>query len=183
MRTRETSIAGLVLLVVAAATVFYFWQSKQPAATSDVSANVAAAESTARFVPDGWHEYRNTAYRFSLLYPQELNVKEYPEGGNALTITFQDSERKEGFQLFILPYEETQVSEVRFKKDLPSGVRTNMTDILVGGATGAAFYSTNPTLGETREIWFVHGGFLFEATTLEPLETWFDNILRTWEFL
>lgn len=136
-----------------------------------------------RFIPQGWREYRSTAYYFSLLYPAQLTVKEYTEGGNALTITFQDLKKGEGFQVFVTPYAEQQVSEERFKKDLPFGVRTDVTDVTIDGATAAAFYSQSATLGETREIWFIRGGFLFEVTTLKPLSTWLDAILRTWLFL
>ncbi len=136
-----------------------------------------------RVVPDGWREYRNTAYRFSFFYPEDLEVKEYLEAGNALTIIFQNVKEQKGFQLFIVPYQEPQVSDERFKQDLPSGVRANMTDTTVDGATGAAFYSTNTLLGETRELWFIHEGFLFEMTTLKSLDSWLDDIMQTWKFL
>lgn len=128
-------------------------------------------------------EYRSEAYHFSLLYPQELAASEHPEGGNAITITFQNVEKAEGFQIFIVPYGEPQVSEERFRQDEPSGVRTSLTTITVDGATGAAFYSANPALGDTREVWFVRGGFLYELTTLKPLDNWLGGIIQTWEFL
>lgn len=185
MSTRRAFVAGICFFVVAVAGVLYFSYKKQPVIPSDASVVATTAPETAqaRVVPDGWREYRNTAYRFSLLYPQELEVKEYPEGGNALTITFQNIKKQEGFQLFIVPYQEPQVSEERFKQDLPSGVRIKMIDMTVDGATGAAFYSTNVMLGETREIWFIRGGYLFEVTTLKSLDTWLDGILQTWKFL
>jgi hypothetical protein len=82
-----------------------------------------------------------------------------------------------------VPYAEPQVSEERFKQDEPSGARTNLNSITVDGATGAAFYSTDVALGETREIWFVHGGYLYEVTTLKPLDTWLARIMQTWKFI
>ena len=170
---------------IAIAGAFYFLYSDKPAVTSGTSTftEIIPGNGEARQVPEGWKEYRNITYRFSLLYPEWLAVNEYPEGGGATTITFQNVERGEGFQLFILPYSSRQVSEERFKKDVPSGVRLGLTDTSVDGATGAAFYSESATLGETREVWFIHGGFLFEATVLKPLEGWFDGIIQTWEFL
>ena len=128
-------------------------------------------------------EYRSAAYHFSLFYPQELKVEERSEGGGASTITFQNVEKGEGFQIFIVPYSEPQVSEQRFKQDVPSGVRKSLTNITVDGATAAAFYSADAALGETREVWFVRGGFLYEVTTLKPLDAWLDGIMRTWKFL
>lgn len=179
------SVTGIGFLVVATAITFYFLRDTQVDTTPDTSAVATTTSEAAqtRVVPDGWREYRNGAYRFSLLYPEQLEVKEYIEGGNALTITFQNTKKQEGFQLFIVPYQEQQISDERFKQDIPSGVRVGLTDMTVDGATGAAFYSANPLLGETREMWFIHGGFLFEVTALEPLDSWLDDIIQTWEFL
>lgn len=184
MKQHGASITGFVVFAILAAAVLYFSADKNT--KTDASADKAtttAQSAQARSVPTGWREYRNSAYRFSLLYPAQLTVKEYIEGGNALTITFQDVKKGEGFQVFVTPYTEQQVSEERFQKDLPSGVRVGMTDLIIDGAIGATFYSTNAVLGETREVWFIHEGFLFEATTLKPLETWLDDILLTWQFL
>ena len=110
-------------------------------------------------------------------------MEERQEGGGATTITFQNVEKAEGFQLFIVPYAEAQVSAERFKRDVPSGVRNNLTNITVDGATAAAFYSTNTELGATREVWVVRGGFLYEVTTLKPLDTWLGEIIQTWKFI
>jgi len=144
---------------------------------------LSAISPSARTPPVGTKEYRSARYHFSLFYPQELTVEEHSEGGGAATITFQNIEKAEGFQLFIVPYSEPQVSAERFKRDIPSGVRNNLTNITVDGATGAAFYSTNTELGDTREVWFVHGGFLYEVTTLKPLDAWLGAIIQTWKFV
>src|SRR3990167_4718504 len=123
----------LILLVIAIGISFYFLQGKSVNTAPDVSANATTTPETAqtRVVPDGWREYRNTAYRFSFFYPEDLEVKEYPEAGNAITVTFQNGKKQKGFQLFIVPYQEPQVSDERFKQDIPSGVRANMTDTMV----------------------------------------------------
>ena len=136
-----------------------------------------------RIAPAGMREYKSAAYHFSLFYPQELAVEERQEGGGAATITFQNVEKAEGFQIFIVPYAEAQVSEKRFRQDVPSGVRESLTNITVDGATGAAFYSTNSELGATREVWVVRGGFLYEVTTLKPLDIWLGEIIKTWRFI
>jgi len=38
-------------------------------------------------------------------------------------------------------------------------------------------------LGDTAEIWFVSGGYLYEVTTLKPLAGWLSQIMGTWQFL
>ncbi|MEK7531480.1 MAG: hypothetical protein AAB545_00920 [Patescibacteria group bacterium] len=187
MSARRIFIAGICFLVLASIGVFYFSSKKQsvPAPNTPAPASATTTPETVqtRVVPDGWREYRNVTYHFSLFYPHELEVKEYPEEGNAFTITFQNVKEQKGFQIFVVPYQESQVSEERFKQDLPSGVRTNVSDVTIDGATGAAFYSTNAMFGETREIWFIRGGYLFEVTTLKPLTAWMEEILLSWKFL
>lgn len=186
MSTRGTPvIGGIALFAVAATLVAYLSQDAGGIqATNLFAATTTTPESAqARFVPYGWREYRSTAYGFSLLYPEALQVREYIEGGNSLTVTFQNVKKGEGFQLFITPYTQEQISDARFKKDVPSGVRVSLTETTIDGATGAAFYSESVALGETREVWFIHDGFLFEATAPKPLENWLGDILRTWEFI
>jgi hypothetical protein len=131
---------------------------------------------------DSCAEFSSSAYHFSLFHPQKQSVQTYDEGAGAQTITFQDVTDGSGFQIYVLPYTDTQVSEQRFKLDEPSGVRDSVREATVGGASGAAFYSKNAALGDTYEIWFIHGGYLYEVTTLKPLEQMLNSILATWRF-
>ncbi|MDO8481781.1 MAG: hypothetical protein Q7S75_01710 [bacterium] len=183
-------ITVCTLAVIGVGIVFFSTHKGIPSPNMDfVSPYLASAVATSteqskseRIIPEGMRKYQNTAYRFSLFYPQELKVEERSEGGGAATITFQDIEKAEGFQIFIVPYEGTQVSEQRFNQDVPSGVRNNLTNIAVDGATAAAFYSTNIALGATSEVWVVHGRFLYEVTTLKTLDTWLASIMQSWKF-
>jgi hypothetical protein len=136
-----------------------------------------------RTPPEGWKEYVSMKYMFSLFYPADMKVSEKDEGAGASTITFQIPEKAEGFQIFITPYAEAQVSEAQFRKDIPSGVRENLVTVGVDGAVGAAFYSKDATLGETREVWFVKNTYLYETTTLKPLEQGLDAVIASWKFI
>lgn len=177
--------AGICLVVLTIVSVFVFLRGTPQTNMDTITMRATTTLDTteAREVPDGWREYQNAAYHFSLLYPQELAVSERAEGDGAVTITFQNIEKGLGFQIFIIPYAEQQVSEERFKKDVPSGVRQGLENIQIAGATAAAFYSTDALLGETREIWFVRDGFLYEVTTLKALDSWLSDIISTWQFL
>lgn len=143
----------------------------------------ASALSQGRHIPEGWLEYRNEYYGFSLLYPEYLLVALRDEGSGAATITFQNEERQEGFQLFIVPYFEDGISEERFRQDVPSGVREELQNITVADATGAMFYSEDATLGATREVWFLYRQFLYEATAPRPLEPLLTEVIGTWQFI
>ncbi|MDB5189260.1 MAG: hypothetical protein JWL82_217 [Parcubacteria group bacterium] len=158
-------------------------QGTNAAASTVSSSSTLPLNETPRIVPAGMREYRNSTYRFSLLYPENLAVAVRDEGGGASTITFQNIEKAEGLQIFIVPYSGAQVSPERFRRDEPSGVRTNASNVTIDGVVAAAFTSSNALLGETREIWLIHGGYLYEVTTLKPLDTWLNGIMQTWKFL
>jgi hypothetical protein len=136
-----------------------------------------------RDVPKGFKEYRSTMYNFSLLYPELLAMREFDEGGGAVTITFQNPEAGTGFQLFVVPYVESTISEERFLRDVPSGVRTYAENTFVGGVPAVTFLSRDQLLGETREVWFIHNGYLYEVTTLKDVGEWFVPIMQSWWFL
>ena len=142
-----------------------------------------AVKEPERRPPDGSREYRNERYSFSLFYPEETTVKEFDEGRGALTIVFENVEKAWGFQIFIVPYKESQVSEERFLTDVPSGVRENFSDFYIDGTVAASFYSKNIGLGDTWEVWFIRGGFLYEVTTLKNLDAWLGGIMKSWKFI
>ena len=43
-------------------------------------------------------------------------------------------------------------------------------------------YGSNSVMGDTREIWFIHAGLLYEVTTYKQLDSWLVPILQTWQF-
>jgi hypothetical protein len=152
--------------------------------TSSTSTQAGASTTPPREAPEGWAEYRSGAYHFSLLVPTTLKVTEYPEQDGGMTVTFEDIEPKTvaGFQIFIAPFDGSQITDARFKEDDPSGMRTGLKNIAVDGAAGVSFYSTDSILGATAEVWFVRGGYLYEVTTLRELAPGLATILATWQF-
>ena len=56
-------------------------------------------------------------------------------------------------------------------------------DIAVDGMPAKSFFGYNDQMGDTREVWFIHGGFLYEVTTYKPLDTWLTAILQSWKFI
>jgi hypothetical protein len=178
------------LVVAGVYFIFFTPVPSENRAGPSVASTTGQSPVSAREVPAGSREYRSEHYRFSLLYPDTLKVIERDEGQGAMTITFENVATLEGFQIFILPYSRAQITEDRFKKDIPSGVRTNVSSIKIDGASGAAFFSKDPNLGETREVWFLfadppHGlsQHLYEVTTVKSLDTWLQDILQTWQFI
>lgn len=136
-----------------------------------------------REAPEGFEEFKSNNYNFSLFYPDGLSVEEYDEGGGASTITFQNIDSGLGFQIFIVPYYEDKITDERFYRDVPSGVRENLENKDVDGAMAAFFDSQNVLLGQTKEVWFINDGFLYEVSTIKDLESWLLEIMETWQFL
>jgi hypothetical protein len=126
--------------------------------------------------------YKNDYLGFTFNHPRVLTVHEVNEGGGAFTFSFESPKEEKGFQIFIAPYTELKISEDRFKRDVPSGVRKNSVSGMVGGVQAVFFESQNAVLGDTREVWFIKNGYLYEVTTPKALETWLYPILETWRF-
>jgi len=45
------------------------------------------------------------------------------------------------------------------------------------------FYGNNPIMGDTREVWFINGGYLYEVATYKSLDTWLAGTMQSWKFL
>jgi hypothetical protein len=133
--------------------------------------------------PTGWKKYTNYKYGFSVYTPPDLSMEQTNEGANTYTITLQNPEAGVGFQIYATPYTHDFITENRLKQDLPSGVVTEQTEILIDGERAVAFFSADPRIGETREVWFIYDGILYEITTLRPLDEWLATVMSTWRFL
>jgi hypothetical protein len=57
------------------------------------------------------------------------------------------------------------------------------TDVYIGGVKATMFFSSDALLGPTREVWFLHGGYLFEVTTYKDQDQWLAAIMSTWQWL
>ena len=142
-----------------------------------------APTSHPRTPPQGFSEYHNLKYHFSLFYPTSLPAVEYMEENGGYTVSFQGKPGQPGFQIYIVPYSESKVSEKQFKLDEPSGVMKAPSNMEVDGVFATRFYSANVAMGDTLEVWFIRGGYLYEVTTYKQLETSLIEILKTWKFI
>lgn len=132
--------------------------------------------------PDGYVTYKSAKYGFSFSHAPDGKIVEYDEGGGAETIVLENLDRVRGFQVFIVPYTGATISEQRFREDVPSGVRTNVENTTLGGVPAVTFTSKDEILGDTREIWAIHNGYLYEITTFAGVGNWFTPIIQSWEF-
>lgn len=191
----QKTIIWAVCAACAAALAYagygFFMQQPPPGADApapgflagSAAAGSGTVETAPRQAPEGMREYRSETYRISLFYPDTLEVKPYDEGGAAATVAFQNAAAAEGFQIFIVPYAAPQIHQARFMQDVPSGVMESPLNVEVAGVPATSFYSTNQFLGDTAEIWFLRGGYLYEVTAPRSQAAWLSQIMNTLRFI
>ena len=192
MVTRNYVAIGITLLAVIALAMLTCFSippfvlskwSQEPQKQVEIdSAYTKAAGEPELIIPEGKKLYRNKKYNFKIAVPDDLEVKE-TESGGTFTAVFMNPDGTQGFQIFITPYAGWFVTEERIKMDIPSGVVKDQVDVLVDGTKGTIFLSEHAGIGETREVWFLHGDYLYEVTTPKILDEWLSNIMTTWRFL
>lgn len=122
---------------------------------------------------------------FTFQYPQKYNVTEIPFEGGAKKILVESTEPKKGFEVTVLPFDEAgPLTASRIKRDLPNIVMENPRTVILNSIQdpALAFNSTDETIGSTFEIWFNHGGYLYQALTYPEFADEMAEILQTWQF-
>jgi hypothetical protein len=181
---------AVVVLALACGGYLLFRKSSAPDAAGSVFAAAGDNASTSAPIASGQtqpppnsKQYENAQFHLSLYYPDDLTVTEEPVGGNSLVILFKDSGTQQGFEIFVTPYDQPKITQQRFLLDEPSGVMNDPQNITVDGAAATEFFSTNPAMGTSCEIWFLNNGYLYEVTTPEPLQSWLQQIMESWNFI
>ena len=136
-----------------------------------------AEVSPSRDIPVGFKEYKNEQFGFSLLYPEAIPPKEIVDRGPELTVLFQKEGGTEGFQIYVAPIDGGTISEDRFLRDAPSGVRKDPKNTNVAGVPAVQFYGFDAQIGQSAEVWFIGTkegrevpSFLYEVSTYKDLE-------------
>lgn len=182
--------AFLICIVVAVCGGgLWFLATHWPKGEALITATTAGAHEQApelkahRAPPQGQKEFYSERFRISFFYPEDLELKIYEEGAGAATVVLQNVANPNGFQIFILPYTEPTVTEERFRKDSPLGVREDPQQVTIAGAPGLRFFGQDVLLGRTAEVWILHNRYLYEVSTLEPLSPLLNSVMQSWQFL
>ena len=159
---------------------------------------VVPPEHIARDATAGQQTYTSPTYGFSITYPDTLTVVSYDEGGESETIVFQAPGSTEaaqggaagsasastpGFQIFISPFDSTELTEATIRRLQPFTAIENAQQITLSGVPAVLFFSTVPELGRTREVWFAHHGHLFAITARARDDAWLSALMSSWQFL
>lgn len=191
---RYQAIAGALLVLAIGGAAAWSMRGPKPLIEAGSGGEVAEAPSaaaevvvptvpqTAAAARAGWRMYTSRPYHFSVSFPDTLKPQEYAEAQGALTLTVQD-DADHAFQVYVTPYSGDQITKERFRMDEPSGVMQEPQDVVIDGVRATMFFSKNASMGETREVWFIRGGHLYEVVTYKELDGWLSEIMSTWKFL
>lgn len=121
--------------------------------------------------------------KFTVEPPQGFSKRELIDGENRIILI--ENPKGESVQITVSPYDEGQnISPERIKRDVPDMEIKSPHDILVGGeGKGISFVSNNEAFnGNSIEVWFVAGNYLYQVSSDLELKPIVDDIIRTWQF-
>lgn len=191
----------VIVIVVGTAVILggvFFLQSQKSGledSTPSYQFNYTTVSSDTDILGEGYKRFTHPKYGFSVEYPEELDITAFDESGGGETVIFQSREdesvaleEKVGFQIFISPFEEDSVLTLeRIREDLPFATIEEPVEVIIGtkmaqNVPALLFWSEDPTIGRTREVWFVHDNYLYEITSFAHMDTLLADIFSTWTF-
>jgi len=192
--SKKTKIFILILItaIVVAAGVFLFLNNKKspnaPGGERGTDNEIPGQDQTYTVAPSKDNKensiYTDSQYKFSFEYPKDFTVTKFKEGEEGDTILVQKKGSKDGFQVFISPFDEPgPLTEERVLQDLPDlKMESPEQRLLKNGEPALIFFSEETSLGQTREIWFIHNGYLYQVSTYKELDSLVAAIISTWKF-
>lgn len=125
-----------------------------PSNSSSAAVSGAAANGSAT--------YTDASVGFSFAYPAGASANPSAgddSGGSTVVVEAQGGRQA---QVAAIPFDETiSLTADRIHQDIPDMQMNNVTSATVAGAAAVSFETT-----DTRELWFVSGGYLYQITEL-----------------
>ena len=205
--SKKNKWIGLVIIIILGVVLFFVFRDedggfknpvsiiKEDGSKNDNSLNEEfipvpeVAETEIEKIDESKNSFFHPQYKFSLNYPSDMNSTNFTEGGGE-QILFQDSSNDRWFQMYITPWDEgDNLSVDRIRQDLPDLLIQSPQTVILGpkqadgvGPRAVIFFGEQDGLGETREVWFVRGDFLYQITTFKRLDSFLAEILSTLQF-
>lgn len=180
-------IISFLILIVLIAGAFFLFNKKNINIDLPVSRvesqNSFSIATTTEVGGEKAREYKNVKGRFSLVYPEKMEFKEYDEGNNSYTILFEEKGSDRSFQIFFTPYKDSAITTSRLQMDIPNGDYTKPVEVILADGTRALVFFSSGIAGELREVWFIKNGYLYEVSAYKELDGWLGEILTTLKFI
>lgn len=186
---------ALVLLVAVIGSVFVVMQQKEKKDLAELEAPAPVVDET---VSESVKTYTHPDFGFSFEYPDKFTLGNFPEEGGDMLVV-QGADGKNGFQVFVSPYEEeTQLSLEAIHAAAEGLTVTDAKEINIGQGKIRAFSFVLGTSEEnmddpvnqedvssadtTNEVWFVEAGNLYQITNYADFQSEMGKILESWRF-
>ncbi len=177
----------IVLLIVGTATVFFISSRQSVVVGNTLTFEPKVAERPiVQPKPDssGVSTYKDSDYGFILTYPPEYKVAKI-KNEEADTFLLQDSTGT-GMQIIVSPFDEPAeaFTVARVRQDLPDLPMRNVriAKMPLAGIEGILFESSGGGFGGSVEFWFVHKGYLYQASTYLSQMSLFEDVMGTIRF-
>ena len=168
---------------------FLFGEQKREAMSDNVLSEWQNQENLAATDGDALSDfdvYVHLNLPFSFGYPNGMTVTALDGENGDQIILIQGQESGDEFQISIRPFDEPgPLTPERIKRDLPSLYIEEPQQALIGpekDIPALIFLSQDPVIGKTREVWFVHGGYLYQLSGYADFDPTIARIMGTWRF-
>ncbi len=139
-------------------------------------------------VDDTTNTFIHKGYNFTLNFPASMTASNFREGAGE-QIQFQGT-GGDWFQIYVTMWDEDgDITTARIKKDIPDIVINSPQNVIIGpkqidgvGPHALIFFSKDSGLGETREVWFVQNGYLYQVTSKKSFDLKLGQVLSTINF-
>ena len=159
-------MAALVLLVLIGGVALFMYKGELGGGPSDEE--TAAELSGGTFTPagPGKERYTSSQFNFNMEVPEGYTITSLEDGeGRSLLVRPDDG--GEDFQITVTPFdEEGPLTPERVSQDLPDmAIRDPQQVVIASGAVTALIFKTDSDVyKESREVWFVTGGNLYQLS-------------------
>lgn len=134
-------------------------------------------------LPEGYNLYTNGRLNFKVQYPTFYVPNEVKETAISSSVLFSPVGGGTGAQIYVVYYPKSVIDDEQFTRDVPSGVRENVTKTMLGGIEAVQFESTHTGLGKTIEIWAIYDNYLYEIAVPYTDRVVLDHMVSSWSFL
>ncbi len=132
--------------------------------------------------PELTERYEDEELGFFVDYPEGFVVNTTVEE-SVKVLVFNKKDSQESFQIFIMPYDEPgPITPERILIDQPEMVIKDPQTVRIADGEALVFFGTDPDIGDVREVWFVHQGRLYQASTYSKYDELLAKVMKTFRF-
>lgn len=176
-----------VLVAGAGFSAYLIYGHAKPGSALSITPHILGASADGSIMtnaPSLTQRYSNTTFGFSLRMPADFHAGTVPSGkGTAIVL---QNAKGDGIQILVTPYgsdlHDLTAGDIRAA--IPNLTVSDVQQVDIGASyKGVAFRSDNQAFGgDSREVWFVFRGNLYQISTYGRLDSLLKAMFGTWNF-